>query len=44
MIRKHQTIDNWNDLPGYVVNAKNISSIINALDKYWLDIPMKFTF
>ena len=40
----HRTIDKWNELPEYVVNAKNINSFKNALDKYWNDIPMKFTF
>ena len=40
----HRTIDKWNELPEYVVNAKNINSFKNALDKYWIDIPMKFTF
>ena len=40
----HRTIDKWNDLPEYVVNAKNISSFKNALDKSWIDISMKVTF
>ena len=40
----HRTIDNWNDLPGYAAIAKNINNFKNVLDKYWIDIPMKFTF
>ena len=40
----HRAIDKWNELPEYVVNAKNINIFKNALDKYWNDIPMQFTF
>ena len=39
----HRAIDKWNNLPGYVVNAKNIIAFKQALDDYWKDIPIKFS-
>ena len=31
-----KTTDKWNDIPGNVVNAKNINSLKNVLDEYFI--------
>ena len=38
----YRTPGMWNSLPKHVVNAKNIISFKNALDKFWCDDPLKY--
>ena len=33
----YRTIDNWNNLPSYIVNTDSINSFKNLLDKYYCD-------
>ena len=33
----YRTIDNWNNLPSYIVNADSINSFKNLLDNYYFD-------
>ena len=37
-----RTAKMWNNLPKHVVNAKNINTITNMLDKHWEDSSMKY--
>ena len=30
-----RTIDNWNNLPTYIVNANSVNSFKNLLDNFW---------
>ena len=32
----------WNDLPMYVVEAKDVNQFKNRLDKMWRDDPLKY--
>ena len=34
----------WNELPNEVVNAPTINTFKNRLDKYWSDIPTKYSY
>ena len=34
----------WNELPEEVVNATTINTFKNKLDKYWNEMPIKFSY
>ena len=38
----NRTASTWNNLPREVVETKHVNGFKNALDRYWLDDPMKF--
>lgn len=38
----NRTASTWNNLPREVVETKHLNGFKNALDRYWLDEPLKF--
>ena len=41
---RNRIVNDWNSLPDYVVNAKNVNTFKNALDKYWHGIKFETPF
>ena len=40
----HQVINDWNDLPNYVVFSESLNSFKSNLNKYWYNTIFKFEF
>ena len=40
----YRTAKMWNELPEEVVNATTIDTFKNKLDKYWNEMPIKFSY
>ena len=40
----NRVVNNWNDLPEYVVESKNIKQIERKLDLHWRDNPLKYNY
>ena len=40
----HRAVNIWNSLPADAVISKTINSFKNALEKFWKDDPLKYTF
>ena len=41
---RNRIVNDWNSLPDYIVNSKNVNTFKNALDKYWYDIKFETPF